>query len=62
MPPSPLELPEIVGHVLQHLSSKSLVAAAQVNRMWAEEATIVRRRCYDTSQLFSFEWRAEPCG
>ncbi|KKA16370.1 Protein kinase-like domain protein [Rasamsonia emersonii CBS 393.64] len=40
MPPrSPLELPEIVARVLQHLDNKSLVAATQVNSLWAEEAT-----------------------
>jgi hypothetical protein len=47
MPVSPLDLPEIVGCVLEHLDSESLVAAAQVNSLWAEEATNVRRVCYD---------------
>lgn len=38
---SPLEIPGIVASVLQHLDSRSLVATAQVNSLWAEEATNV---------------------
>lgn len=36
-----LAIPELVATVLQYLDLTSLVAAAQVNRMWAHEATNV---------------------
>lgn len=35
----PLDLPEIVAIILKYVDSKTLVAAAQVNSLWAEEAT-----------------------
>ncbi|KAL2010205.1 hypothetical protein VTN00DRAFT_6012 [Thermoascus crustaceus] len=55
---SPLELPEIVGHVLQYLDGKSLVAAAQVNRLWAEEATTwIWRGSYRSLESFSLPLR-----
>lgn len=36
-----LAVPELVAAVLQPLDLTSLVAAAQVNRTWAQEATNV---------------------
>ena len=37
-----LAIPELIAALLQHLDLTSLVAAAQVNRLWAHEATSVR--------------------
>lgn len=42
MDETPLNVPEILANVLQYVDSKTLVAAAQVNSMWANEATNVR--------------------
>ncbi|KAI9924535.1 hypothetical protein MW887_006807 [Aspergillus wentii] len=39
MDETPLNVPEILANVLQYVDSKTLVAAAQVNSMWANEAT-----------------------
>ncbi|KAJ5183799.1 hypothetical protein N7492_001415 [Penicillium capsulatum] len=37
--PSPLEIPEIVANVLRFAENHTLFAAAQVNSLWADEAT-----------------------
>lgn len=43
MTTNPLEVPEILENILQYADVKTLVAAAQVNSRWANEATNVRK-------------------
>lgn len=40
---TPLQMPELLANVLQHVDHKTLFAAAQVNSLWANEATNVRK-------------------
>lgn len=63
--PRSLNVPEILANVLQHVDSKTLLAAAQVNSLWADEATNVRKNRVNfvsRNMLMFGKSRSSGCG
>ena len=50
---NPLQIPEIIGKVVEHLDTQSLAAVSAVNKIWRLEA---RRKLYQNRRTIIYDF------